>query len=77
MTLDDLRRLPPAEQYYIVLEQGTFLRARTGPLQAMILYALGNFFVELIYDVEDLKFISLTAFRSMRRVEPYLEPIQK
>ena len=42
----------------------------------MILYALGNFFVEMIYELEDVKFTSLTALRTMRRVEPYLEGLQ-
>lgn len=76
MTLYDFNRLSTSDQHQAVWEANCHLRTRIEGNHAFMLYAVGNFFVEICYDGEENELVSLTAFKATRLVEPYLEGLE-
>lgn len=76
MVMYDFIHLPEEEKLNITSHQGTFLMKRDHFGLMINLYGVDDFYVEVWYH-PDLYYIQkITAFRSEKRLEPYLDQIE-
>ena len=75
MTLTEFNKLSTEEQQKAVLMQGVFLAERKDPPLRMMLYDMGNFFVEVFYLRRNNKVAWFNGFNNTKKLEPYLQRI--
>ncbi len=56
------------EKAELTWQQGTFLTCQMQQSHSLSLYALGNFYVELVYDPERNQIVNLIAFKDTARM---------
>lgn len=54
------------EQYELVFKEGEFLNSSIKSDLKFALYKLNSFFVEVVYDAEENKIVSLTSFMNAK-----------
>ena len=74
MTLYRFTTLKDAEQYQVIWD-GTFLGDRKEPGYNVLLYSVGDFYVEVYYSVADQAINRNRPFRTTRLLESYLDQI--
>ncbi len=75
MTLYAFNALSTNDQYRLVWEHGIFLLSRPVERSSLMLYAIGNFFVEIRYEPGSNQLSGCRSFRSTIALEPYLGTI--
>src|SRR5688572_16315516 len=75
MTLPEFNKLSTEEQQKAVLMQGFFLAERKDPPLRMMLYDMGNFYVEVFFLSRYNKVAWFNGFKSTKKLEPYLQKI--
>jgi hypothetical protein len=75
MTLAQFNKLSTEEQQKAVLIQGVFLAERKDPPLRMMLYDMGNFYVEVVFLSRYNKVAWFNGFQSTKKLEPYLQKI--
>jgi hypothetical protein len=75
MTLTEFNKLATEEQQKAVLIQGVFLAERKDPPLRMMLYDMGNFYVEVFFLSRYNKVAWFNGFSNTRKLEPYLQKI--
>lgn len=58
-----------------VVWNATFLADRFEKEDNILLFSMGDFFVEIIYNVKDNEVITIRPFRNPRLLEPYSEGV--
>jgi hypothetical protein len=76
MVLHDFKELPPREKADITNQHGTYLMYRDLYGLKIKLYSIDDFFVEVWYHPELCYIQKIGAFKSMDRLEPYLDQIE-
>jgi len=74
MTLYDFRALNEPEQFEVTWA-GTFLADRQEPGYNVLLYCLGEFYVEVYFSIVKQAAVGLRAFKALHLLEPYLNQI--
>ncbi|MDJ1485942.1 hypothetical protein QNI16_36010 [Cytophagaceae bacterium YF14B1] len=69
-------QLPLNEKAELTWQKGTFLTCQMLESHSLSLYALGDFYVELVYDPENNRIVDLTAFKDTSGLAPYLDKIK-
>ena len=72
MTLYDFLILPIDSKYEVVWDEGIHIETYTGYDKIYQLYALNDFFVEIIYDPKTNKIVDHLAFKQGEHLEKYL-----
>ena len=75
MTLTEFNKLSTEEQQKAVLMQGVFLAERKDPPLRMMLYDMGNFYVEVFFLSRYNKVAWFNGFNNTKKLEPYLQRI--
>ena len=75
MTLAQFNKLSTAEQQKAVLMQGVFLAERKDPPLRMMLYDMGNFYVEVFFLSRYNKVAWFNGFKTTKKLDPYLQKI--
>jgi hypothetical protein len=75
MTLYEFNALPPREREVATMN-GEFLADRREADQAVALYGVHNFYVEIWYNGSTNEITGLSAFWSLELLSPYLEDIR-
>jgi hypothetical protein len=75
MTLQHFRALSQDKQYKKLLLSGEFLTSRDTDENCILLFQLGNFYVELFFDKECEEIIYSRSFKNTDKLNPYLEKI--
>ena len=75
MTLTQFNKLPTEQQQKAVLINGVFLAERKDPPLRMMLYDMGNFYVEVFFLSRYNKVAWFNGFKSTKKLEPYLQKI--
>jgi hypothetical protein len=75
MTLAQFNKLKTDEQQKAVLVQGVFLAERKDLPLRMMLYDMGNFYVEIFFLSRYNKVAWFNGFKSTKKLEPYLQKI--
>ena len=75
MTLAQFNKLSTQEQQKAVLVHGVFLAERKDPPLRMMLYDMGNFYVEVFFLSRFNKVAWFNAFQHTKKLEPYLQKI--
>ena len=75
MTLEQFNILSIEQQQKAVLSKGIFLAERKDPPLRMMLYDMGNFYVEVFFLSRYNKVAWFNGFDNMEKLEPYLERI--
>lgn len=75
MTLEKFNSLALEEQQMAVLTKGTFLAERKDAPLRMMLYDMGNFYVEVFFLSRYNKVAWFNGFDSTDKLEPYLSKI--
>ena len=75
MGIYDFTTLSSIDQAKEVWTHGAFLCSRSKSLKKYNLYALDNFYVEMLYDGRDKEIKGIKSFRSERLLTPYLSKI--
>lgn len=75
MTLNQFNQLSIEEQQQAVLRNGIFLAERKDSPLRMMLYDMGNFYVEVFFLSRFNKVAWFNAFDEMEKLEPYLAKI--
>ena len=75
MTLTQFNKLPIEEQQKSVLINGAFIAERKDPPLRMMLYDMGNFYVEVFFLSRYNKVAWFNGFKSTKKLEPYLQKI--
>jgi len=65
----------PAEEQVNTIWQGTFVGNRNYKGFNVVLYSVGNFFVEVFYDQTENAISQIRPFRSRTRLMPYVNSI--
>lgn len=76
MDIFDFAILNTTDQANLVWTNGTYLCSKSNGLKKYNLYALENFYVEMLYDPSDNTVKSIKSFRSERLLKPYLSQIK-
>jgi len=71
MTLYELNRLKTDEQIKVLWREGVFLDNHISNTEMLSCYAIGMFFVEAVYDVEENIIIEVRSFKSGHRMDKY------
>lgn len=75
ITLYEFNILPDNEKADTVWEYGVFLLNRVVEGNAINLYSLNDFYVEIWYDQPNNKIIKIRSFKSTNPLDPYLDDI--
>ena len=75
MNLNHFNRLPIEEQQQAVLRNGIFLSERKDPPLRMMLYDMGNFYVEVFFLNRFNKVAWFNGFEDTDKLAPYLAKI--
>jgi hypothetical protein len=75
MTLAHFNKLKTDEQQKAVLVHVVFLAERKDPPLRMMLYDMGNFYVEIFFLSRYNKVAWFNGFKSTKKLEPYLQKI--
>ena len=75
MTLAEFNKLSTEEQQKTVLMRGVFLAERKDLPLRMMLYDMGNFYVEVFFLSRYNKVAWFNGFSSIKKLEPYLQKI--
>jgi hypothetical protein len=75
MTLKQFNSLPLEEQQMAVLTKGTFLAERRDAPLRMMLYDMGDFYVEVFFLSRYNKVAWFNGFDDIEKLEPYLAKI--
>lgn len=75
ITLYEFNILPDNEKADTVWENGVFLLNRVVEGNAINLYSLNDFYVEIWYDQPNNKIIKIRSFKSTNPLDPYLDDI--
>ena len=67
--------LNSTDQAQTVWTEGTHISSRAVRQKKYNLYALGNFYVEVLYDSRDHEVKKIKSFKSERLLKPYLSQI--
>lgn len=68
-------QLPLNQKAQMSWQQGTFLTCQIQESHSLSLYALGDFYVELVYDPNKNEIVDLTAFKDMGKLAVYLDKV--
>lgn len=74
MTLYDFRLLEENEQWNAIWG-GVHIGERTDDKHWILLYHLGDFYVEVFYDKQKTVIVKFNPFKSTERLHPYLNQI--
>lgn len=72
MTIQDFLQLPEEEQLYTVWNKATFLETLEDNQFRYNLYALGNFYIEIKYDLKRNTMVEKIVFRHVELLDKYL-----
>jgi len=75
MKLAEFNKQSTEEQQKAVLINGVFLAERKDPPLRMMLYDMGNFYVEVFFLSRYNKVAWFNGFASTKKLEPYLQKI--
>jgi hypothetical protein len=75
MTLQHFRTLSQDKQFRKLLLNGVFLTSRDTDENCILLFQLGNFYVEIFFNRECEEIIYSRSFKNTDKLEPYLEQI--
>lgn len=75
MTLAQFNKLKTEAQQKAVLLQGVFLAERKDAPLRMMLYDMGNFYVEIFFLSRYNKVAWFNGFQSTKKLDPYLQKI--
>lgn len=75
MTLTHFNKLSTEQQQKAVLINGVFLADRKDPPMRMMLYDMGNFYVEVFFLSRYNRVAWFNGFKSTKKLEPYLQKI--
>ena len=76
MELYEFRLLGSNEQAQRLWDDGVFLISRNRRNEKLLLYQLFNFYVEVVYDVDDNRLKEMKSFKTTRLLYPYLKEIK-
>jgi hypothetical protein len=76
MTLYQFKVLKQQEQYQTVWDSGVYLTDRIVENNRFALYQIDSFYVEIFYNTNENKIISIKSFLSTDLLEPYLDKIK-
>ena len=74
MNINEFRALDENEKYEAMWE-GVHIDERDDPEHWVLLYQLGDFYVEVFYHKASNVIVKYTAFRNTERLKPYLNQI--
>ena len=74
MTLNEFKALDQQEQQEVIWE-GVHIGERADPEHWVLLYHLGDFYVEVFYHKEKNALVKYNAFKATERLRPYLDQI--
>ena len=75
MTVTQFNKLSTEQQQKAVLINGVFLADRKDPPMRMMLYDMGNFYVEVFFLSRYNRVAWFNGFKSTKKLEPYLQKI--
>ena len=75
MTLTHFNKLSTEQQQKAVLINGVFLAERKDPPLRMMLYDMGNFYVEVFFLSRYNKVAWFSGFKTTKKLEAYLQEI--
>ena len=72
MNIHDFLNLPAEEQLNTVWEKATYLKSMEDSKFRFNLYALGNFYIEIKYDIKRNSILERVVFRQTELLDKYL-----
>ena len=75
ITLDKFNHLSLYKKFEILGNQGVFLMNKVVNKEEFALYAVENFFVETLFDLEKKEIIQIKSFSKTKNLDKYLNDI--
>ena len=75
ITLDKFNHLSLYKKFEILGNQGVFLMNKVENNEEYALYAVENFFVETLFDLEKKEIIQIKSFSKTKNLDKYLKDI--
>lgn len=75
MTLQQFKHLRHPKKTATIWEKGEHIASRIYGVYSVTLWQIGNFYVEIHYDILRNKIATFESFESVHRLEPYLTQV--